>query len=109
QGAPAPVAPPPRQRGVANACPRPRPVRVSLPHTHASRTRGAVETRNSRRILIVAHKSVATPSLVAEVRRRTGAGPCELALWVPNASDPAIATWTLRRARRMLSKAVGAP
>jgi hypothetical protein len=66
-----------------------------------------VETRDSRRILIVAHKSVATPSLVEEVRRRCEAGPCELALLIPDASDPAIAAWTLRRARRMLSKAVG--
>ena len=66
-----------------------------------------METHDSRRILIVAHKSVATPSLVEEVRRRCEAGPCELALLIPDASDPAIAAWTLRRARRMLSEAVG--
>ena len=62
-----------------------------------------------RRILIVAHKSVATPSLVHEVVTRTEAGPCELDLLIPDADDPATAAWTLRRARRMLSKAVDAP
>ena len=62
-----------------------------------------------RNVLIVAHKSVATPSLVDEVRSRTDAGPCRLALLIPDADDPAIAAWTLRRARRMLSKAVGVP
>jgi hypothetical protein len=59
--------------------------------------------------LIVAHKSVATPSLVHEVRRRTDTGPCRLALLIPDASDPAAAAWTLRRARRMLSEAVSTP
>jgi len=68
-----------------------------------------VDTPAGRRVLIVAHKSVATPSLVEEVRARTAAGPCRLALLIPDASDPAVAAWTLRRARRLLSKAVGAP
>jgi len=63
----------------------------------------------ARRVLIVAHKSVATPSLVHEVVMRTQAGPCQLDLLIPDASDAAIAAWTLRRARRMLSKEVGAP
>jgi hypothetical protein len=66
-----------------------------------------VDTRGTRRILIVANKSVATPSLIEHVRRRCEAGPCELALLIPDASDPAIAAWTLRKARRLLSKAVG--
>ena len=61
------------------------------------------------RILIVAHKSVATPSLVDELSARTAAGPCRLALLIPDADDPAVAAWTLRRARRMLSDAVGIP
>lgn len=67
------------------------------------------DTPATRRVLIVAHKSVATPSLVHEVRSRTDAGPCRLALLIPDASDPAVAAWTLRRARRMLSQAVGVP
>jgi len=68
-----------------------------------------VDTRGTRRILIVAHRSVATPSLIDEVQRRTLAEPCELFLLIPDASDPSVAAWTLKRARRMLSKAVGAP
>ena len=63
----------------------------------------------ARRILIVAHKSVATPALVHEVAARTAAGACRLDLLIPDASDPAVAAWTLGRARRMLSKAVDAP
>lgn len=58
-------------------------------------------------MLVVAHRSVATPSLIEELKRRAESGPVELALLIPDASDPAIAAWTLRRARRMLSKAVG--
>ena len=63
----------------------------------------------SKRVLLVAHRSVATPSLIEELKRRAEAGPVELALLIPDASDPAIAAWTLRRARRMLSKAIGVP
>ena len=68
-----------------------------------------METPAGRRVLIVAHKSVATPSLVDEVRDRVTAGPCRLALLIPDASDPEVAEWTLRKARRMISKAVGVP
>jgi hypothetical protein len=68
-----------------------------------------VDSPAGRRVLIVAHKSVATPSLVHEVHARTEAGPCRLALLIPDASDPSVAAWTLRRARRLLSDAVGAP
>ena len=68
-----------------------------------------MDTPAGRRVLIVAHKSVATPSLVDEVRARVVAGPCRLALLIPDASDPEVAAWTLRRARRLISKAVGVP
>ena len=61
----------------------------------------------SKRVLVVAHRSVATPSLIEELQRRAEAGPVELALLIPDANDPAIAAWTLRRARRMLTRAVG--
>ena len=68
-----------------------------------------MDTPAGRRVLIVAHKSVAAPSLVDEVRARVAAGPCRLAQLIPDASDPEVAAWTLRRARRMISKAVGVP
>ena len=60
-------------------------------------------------ILIVAHKSVAAPSLVHEIRGRVQAGPCRLALLIPDATDPTVDAWTLRRARKMLSREVGVP
>src|SRR5687767_1112240 len=70
---------------------------------------GIVETRESRRILIVAHKTVATPALVEAIRQRTEKGPCTLALLIPDSCDRVETAWTLRYARRMLSKAVHAP
>jgi len=68
-----------------------------------------VDVLDSRRILIVAHRSVATPALIETVRRRTEAGPCTFALLIPDAGNQVAAAWTLRRARRMLSKTIGAP
>ena len=68
-----------------------------------------METDHSRRILIVAHKSVATPALVEEVRSHAHETAAELALLIPDADDPAVAAWTLRRARRLFSDAVGLP
>jgi len=62
-----------------------------------------------RRILVVAHRSVATPAIVDEVRRRAGEEPCELALLIPDAEDPVTARWTLKRAARLIGKEVGIP
>jgi hypothetical protein len=66
-----------------------------------------METADRRRILIVAHRSVATPTLAEEVRRHTEQRPCELTLLIPDADDPEVAAWTLRHARKLLSNAVG--
>jgi hypothetical protein len=76
-----------------------------LSRTPSERQGGIVETR----ILIVAHKTIATPALVEAIRQRTEKGPCTLALLIPDSCDHAETAWTLRYARRMLSKAVGAP
>jgi hypothetical protein len=62
-----------------------------------------------RRILIVANRSVATPTLLDEVRRRAEAEPCAFWLLIPDAADPAVAGWTLRRAQRLFGKAAGGP
>jgi hypothetical protein len=67
-----------------------------------------VETRESRRILIVAHKTIAAPALVEAVRQRAEEGPCTFALLIPDSCDRVETAWTLRYARRMLSKSVGA-
>src|SRR3954452_2748319 len=68
-----------------------------------------LDARDSKRILIVAHKSVATPALVDTVRRRTEGGPCTVALLIPDARNPITAAWTIRWARRRLSKTIGPP
>jgi len=68
-----------------------------------------VDTRESRRILVVAHKSVATPALVETIRQRTEEGRCTFTLLIPDCRDRVVTAWTLRYARRMLSKTVGAP
>ena len=62
-----------------------------------------------RRILVVAHRSVATPAIVAEVRRLAEAQPSDIALLIPDADDSATAGWTLKRAARLIGKEVGAP
>ena len=68
-----------------------------------------METRESRRILIVAHKSIAAPALLEAIRQRIEEGPCTFSLLIPDGTDRAAAEWTLRYARRMLSRSVGAP
>src|SRR6476469_9817127 len=68
-----------------------------------------MESHDSRRILIVAHKSIAAPALLAAIRQRVEQGPCTFSLLIPDGTDSAAAAWTLRYARRMLSKTVGAP
>ena len=49
----------------------------------------------SNRVLVVAHRSVATPSLIEELQRQAESGPVELALLIPDASDPAVAEYYL--------------
>jgi hypothetical protein len=68
-----------------------------------------VETRESRRILIVAHKTIATPALVEAIRQRAEEGACTFALLIPDSCDRDETAWTLRYAQRMLSKTVGVP
>ncbi|MCW2990844.1 MAG: hypothetical protein JWM73_1438 [Solirubrobacterales bacterium] len=40
----------------------------------------------SARVLVVAHKTAATPALIAAVRERAGRGPASFTLLVPNAA-----------------------
>jgi ABC-type sugar transport system substrate-binding protein len=68
-----------------------------------------METHESRRILIVAHKSVAAPALLEAIRRRTEEGPCRFSLLIPDGIDRVEAAWTLRFARKMLSRTAGVP
>jgi hypothetical protein len=64
---------------------------------------------SARRILVVAHRSVATPVLLEEIQRHAEAGDCTFELLIPDAADGAAAEWTLRRALPLLKSAAGAP
>ena len=43
-----------------------------------------MESSAPTRVLVVAHKTAATPSLIAAVRERAARGPCTFTLLVPN-------------------------
>jgi len=68
-----------------------------------------MHSEQRRQILVVAHRSVATPALVEELRSHAHEGNSDIALLIPDAGDPAVAGWTLKRAARMFGKEVGAP
>src|SRR5215218_1722848 len=69
----------------------------------------AMHSPDRRHILVVAHRSVATPAIVDELRRHAGPESCDVALLIPDASDLATASWTLKRAARLIGKEIGTP
>jgi hypothetical protein len=63
-----------------------------------------------RNILIVAHRTAATPPLLAEVRRRAAEGPCRFTLLVPRPfwdADTEESAITLELAIPLLEEAAG--
>jgi hypothetical protein len=63
----------------------------------------------SRRILIVANRTAATPLLMDAVRKRTAEGPCAFSLLIPAEPRKGGADWTLDTARPLLERAAGGP
>jgi len=64
----------------------------------------------ARRILVVAHRTAATPRVVEEVRRRAASAPCEFTLLVPRAywdPDTEESAITLELAIPLLEEAAG--
>jgi hypothetical protein len=74
-----------------------------------------MEASSSARVLVVAHKTAATPALLAAVRRRAAEGPAAFHLLVPDPHPPALhphlseGEQVLALALPLLSEAAGAP
>src|SRR5919106_6174399 len=63
----------------------------------------------SRRILIVANRTAATPLLMDAVRKRAAEGPATFALLIPNEPRKGGADWTLETAIPLVERAAGGP
>ena len=68
-----------------------------------------MESSEPRRVLIVANRTAATPTLLEEVRRRVIQRPHRFALLIPDAGSRSDHDWTLDRALPVLEKVARGP
>jgi hypothetical protein len=62
-----------------------------------------------RRVLIVANRTVATPTLIEHVEELANERPTTFALLIPGGGDSPLSDWTMATALKLLRDAAGGP